>query len=147
MADAKQLANHRFRVLRSGDNAEDGPYTLLCVVQGKGVTRSNTFSEAMIPNCDQPNVPPKRSSVKTGSSWTANFSGILFASLGARGAADCDAEDPRWYEFRVDPADGVGAGAERGLIFFENLEKTSADGGHVTFTVQARGQGELKTVA
>jgi hypothetical protein len=142
MAAPNMLPHHRFRVRRSANANGDGPYAFLCVVTSKSISLSNNYSDAMLPNCSDADELPQRKSVKTGTMWGASFSGIVDPAHLEVLRTDIRREVPTWYEFEIDPEDGVAAGVFRGALHLESLEITGGDNGHVTFSVTARGEAE-----
>jgi len=133
------LPGHRYRLRRSADPNGAPPYVFLCIVRSKTLTFNTSYTEALLPDCDDADAIPVRSSTKSGSSWGATFSGTADPSRIDFLRTDIRQEEPTWYQFELDPQDGVGAGVWQGRIHFESLEIASADFGEVTFSVTARG--------
>ncbi|GJE51777.1 hypothetical protein GOFOIKOB_4839 [Methylobacterium tardum] len=89
-------------------------------------------------DCDDPTGIPDRKSVLTSRSW-----GGRIAGQADEFRADATSDEAVPYRFRIDPKDGVGAGAWSGRVFVENFEITKANNGTVNFTSQFRGDGPL----
>lgn len=152
MATPNLLAGNLFRLLR-GNGAGPEVFTFVCIANSaRGLTYTNQFEDATVPDCAAPTLAPSRKSVLRSSEWGITFSGIVDALLfdpiridAGIGVAKPSA--PRNYQFIVDKNLAAGGGTYTGAIWFETVTQSETNNGFVSFTATCRGDGDLAWLA
>ncbi|MGY2052959.1 phage tail tube protein [Methylobacterium sp. JK268] len=142
MTSPTLLPGNRFRAYRSAGGTPE-VFNFVCIAQTIGVTRTNEFEDATVPDCDTPLSIPNRKSVLRSRAWSARISGIVDAKRFAAIRQDAESETPVRYQFMVDQTAANGGGTWTGAIFIESLEVTKNNNGMVNFTAQMRGDDVL----
>lgn len=136
------LGGNRFRAYRSlGGNPET--FAFICIAQTKGLTRTNTFEDATVADCDAPLNIPARKSILASTGWSARLAGVVDAKRYRDLENDSLNEAPKRYQFLLDKPAAQGGGTYTGAVFYESLEITSQNNGLVNFTAQLRGDDAL----
>jgi hypothetical protein len=148
MATPNLLAGNLFRLLR-GDGASPEVFTFVCIANSaRGLTYTNEFEDATVPDCTVPTSIPSRKSVIRSTQWGITFSGIVDALLFApirtdAGIGVTKPTAPRNYQFIVDKNLANGGGTYTGAIWFETVAQTETNNGFVSFTATCRGDGDI----
>jgi tail tube protein len=136
------LPGNRFRLMR-GNGASPEVFTFVCIAQTKGLTKTNEYEDATVPDCDNPTSIPNRKSIVRSHQWGLTFSGICDAKQFRVIDQDCDSETPINYQLLIDKPVAEGGGTWTGPIYFETLTVTSTNNGLVNFNATTRGDDKL----
>lgn len=118
-------------------------FDLVCMASTKGLTKTNTFDDATVLDCDNPDLAMNRRSILKQKSWSIDISGIADGHGFAVLDGDCNSETPVTYQFVNTLPMAAGGGTYQGDVWYENLAITTSDNGVVNFKGQLRGEGPL----
>jgi hypothetical protein len=137
------LSGNRFNLYRIVNNAP----VFVCTAVNVTFTQTKTFDDATIPDCSNPIAIPTRKSVVKEKTWAMNFGGKAVMAHYTELQSDFDSEGAVPYRIVATPIDNNGGGRWDGNLHLESLELGKNDNGIVTFTCQARGDGDIPFTA
>jgi hypothetical protein len=132
------LSGNRFNLYRIVNNLP----VFVCTAVNLTYTQTKEFDDATIPDCANPTAIPTRKSVVKQRSWAMNFGGKAVMAHYTDIQTDFDSEAAVPYRIVATPIDNNGGGQWNGNLHIESLEFGKNDNGIVTFSCQARGDGD-----